>query len=106
MTMISTITPPAIASSADMLIDVSRMGGCTDIGGPGATGDPAPEGNGRPGDTAGRSTKAPGGPGDCAAGGCDQPLESALSGTGGGGEDRGGSGRRGGVGSGSGWLCS
>lgn len=100
ITMMSTIAPPAITSRADMLMAVSRIGGSTDIGGPGATGDPAPGGKGGPGGAAGRSTNAPGGPGDCEAGGCAHPLESPLLGTDGGGEERGGSGRRGGVGSG------
>lgn len=104
--MITTITAPTATRTADMLMDLSRMGGCTDIGGPGATGDPAPGGSGGPGGAAGRSTNAPDGPGDCGAGGCDQPLESALPGTGGGGEASGGSGRRGGVGSGGGWSWS
>src|ERR1700716_345044 len=82
-------TAPATSSTTDvMLMVVSLMGACTDSGGPGWRGEPAPGGRGAPGGAAGRSTKAPGGPGDCGAGGCDQPLPSPPLGAAGSGASR------------------
>src|ERR1700732_4555797 len=81
-TMMIRTTAPTPSSRAPMLIVVSLIGACTDSGGPGWTGEPAPGGSGAPGGAAGRSTKAPGGPGDWGAGGCDQPVASVPLGAG------------------------
>src|SRR3984893_7513644 len=63
MTMMIRISAPTPSSTADMLMAVSLIGGWTDIGGPGCTGEPAPGGSGAPGGAAGRPAKGAGGAG-------------------------------------------
>src|SRR5260370_19566549 len=79
-TMMIRTTAPTPNNSTAMLMVVSLIGACTDSGGPGWTGEPAPGGSGAPGGAAGRPPKVPGGPAVLGAGGCAPPLRAVPTG--------------------------